>query len=450
MALTVFLFSLIAQAAVGSTDWPADLTGAISQQDCLANFSNGRFIEVSLNSNKSAKFDLFYFSAKPVNKQLPTLLYIDGGPGQAVGAGFNTLRFANLQNFNVVYFHPRGVGCSVLPASNEFDVTISTEQTVRDLEIIRQDLGLAQWSMVFGLSYGTITGLKYAEMYPSSLQHLVFEGLFNPSLPRDKVGLAFDKGFPTLMAVYQSWPEYKDLPAEKTKFISEQILALFQTGKAVTSQNVELTDQQVNALVVTLFTTTYQGVYSPGSLNKNGVYNAANALLRLFYPLSQLPTLPKANYESANDLPFRSMRVYANTSINDSLEIDFIEALADPKKDLAAVVGEFYGDLLPYLALDTTKKYSIISLPSSLASHIQFTLLLGTDDGATPYENAAAYLQSLQSSYMLYGLKGFGHQRHFDDACYVRVIEQIYSNQKLDSLFADTTSSCFLPEGFVR
>lgn len=444
--ILLILISLKSQAI----DWPQELTGTLSAQDCAQHFPNGKYVETAIAANKPEKFKLFYFSINKIDKQLPTFLYIDGGPGQASGAGPNTLRFTNLKNFNVVYFHPRGVGCSQLPADNQWDVTISTPTNSHDIEIVKQDIGISQWNIIFGVSYGTVSGLNYAELYPASVNKLVLEGLFNPSFPRDKVAIALQKGLPTLMAVYQTWPEYSSITVDKLQFIQTQISSLFQVGKAVNSKGVELNNQQINTLVVSLYTATYQGVHSLGSLNKNGIFSSANKLLKLFYSIEELPALPAIQYEFANDLPYTSIRVYSATSLNDSLEMDFITLLSDPTKSFADVMQEFYGDVLPYLQGNNTKNYKLIELPKKLAPHIQLIGLLGTEDGITYYEGALDYLKSLQSPYTLYGLKGFGHQRHFEDKCYDRVIEQINSNTSLDNLFLDKNSDCLLPEGFVR
>lgn len=444
----VILGFLLISLSANALEWPQDMTGALTEQECASAFPNGRYVEAPLDGTTQENFKLFYFSVNPIDPKRPTFLYIDGGPGQATGAGPNTLRFTNLKNINVVYFHPRGVGCSTLPADTKYDAAISTETNSHDIERIKNHIGLNQWSVIFGVSYGTVSGLNYAELYPNSVQKLVFEGLFNPSHPRDKVSIALTKGLPTLLQVLLTWPEYSTVPSKSADFIREQTLALFQTGKMVNSKGVELNEAQINSHIVNLYSSTYQGVYSTGSLNKNSVYSAANRLLKLFYTVEELPSLPSVQYEFANQLPYQSLRVYVNTSLRDSLELEFIEALTDPTKMLSNVVNEFY-QVSPYLKANNSKEYKLIQLPKRLATHIQMTLLLGTEDGITTYEGAVEYLKALQSPYKLYGLKGFGHQRHFDDACYAKIIEQLFVDQNLEGLFADQASSCYLPEGHL-
>ncbi len=320
MNLLGFVFSfIIYSVSVQALEWPQEMTGALTVQECASSFPNGQYVEAPIASNKLETFKLFYFSVNPIDLKLPTFLYIDGGPGQATGAGPNTLRFTNLKNINVVYFHPRGVGCSTLPADTQYDSTISTVTNSHDIERIKKHIGISQWQMIFGVSYGTVSGLNYAELYPSSVQQLVFEGLFNPSHPRDKVSIALKKGLPTLLQVLSMWPEYSAVPVKYIEFIQQQTLSLFQIGKIVNSKGVELSDELINAHIVNLYSSTYQGVYSVGSINKNGTYSAANRLLKIFYSTEELPVLPSVQYEFANQLPYQSMRVYVNTSLRDSL-----------------------------------------------------------------------------------------------------------------------------------
>ncbi len=73
------------------------------------------------------------------------------------------------EEYNVVYFHHRGVGCSkplgdIRPSYRE--PFYSIDHAVEDLEEIRMDLlGLQGRWFVYGISYGGILAQAYALKY---------------------------------------------------------------------------------------------------------------------------------------------------------------------------------------------------------------------------------------------------------------------------------------------
>jgi len=146
-----------------------------------------------------------------------TLLFNPGGPGEsgnqilpvALGALPATVR----QHFDIVGFDPRGTGASdplqcdtaqsaatsvspvpsaagqPLPGTAVFTAMaqacrrptasnapfIDTVNTARDMDRIRQGLGLATISF-YGLSYGTALGSVYADLFPRRVQTMVLDG----------------------------------------------------------------------------------------------------------------------------------------------------------------------------------------------------------------------------------------------------------------------------------
>jgi proline iminopeptidase len=60
-----------------------------------------------------------------------------------------------------------------------------TDQLVADLEVLRQHLGLARWSVLAG-SWGTVLALRYAQCHPERVSRLVLRGAF--ALRRAEIG----------------------------------------------------------------------------------------------------------------------------------------------------------------------------------------------------------------------------------------------------------------------
>ena len=151
-----------------------------------------------------------------------TVLFNPGGPAQS---GIQELKLASVlfppwfhQHFTIVSFDPRGTGRSArldcgtsaasvsgaallagaadapLPVAAQYSAMaercaarsstlipqISTLNTARDLDRIRQALGLATINYV-GLSYGTLLGDAYAQLFPGHVRAMVLDGGVDPT-----------------------------------------------------------------------------------------------------------------------------------------------------------------------------------------------------------------------------------------------------------------------------
>jgi proline iminopeptidase len=136
---------------------------------------SGVWLNVPKNYNQpNETTPLYVYTRKPFNPQLPTYIYLDGGPGQ------NTHQFEDYiaEGFNQINFDQRGVGCSTPNTWEEYsDHNIySSKNTVRDMEEIRKHFGIEKWS-VYGVSYGTIPATMYASAYASRTRSLILEGV---------------------------------------------------------------------------------------------------------------------------------------------------------------------------------------------------------------------------------------------------------------------------------
>lgn len=137
----------------------------------------GIWIKVPVDYQQKSKgtMEIYAYTRKPFNPQLPSVIFVDGGPGQ------NTHQIEDLlpnQEINQINFDQRGVGCSTPETWEQYaDHTLySSEKTVQDMEEIRKAYKISQWS-VYGVSYGTIPSTIYAAKYKEAVQTVTLEGV---------------------------------------------------------------------------------------------------------------------------------------------------------------------------------------------------------------------------------------------------------------------------------
>lgn len=159
-------------------------------------------------------------------KRIGTLFFNPGGPGgpgaQSLGFFYPYLPQAARERFDVISWDPRGVGDSTpvrcfetaeeaiawkagiptgFPAGSieratwidgwaemsrrcvkrypELARHVSTYETARDLDLLRQAVGDAKLSY-YGVSYGTFLGATYANLFPDRFRALVLDGNVDP------------------------------------------------------------------------------------------------------------------------------------------------------------------------------------------------------------------------------------------------------------------------------
>ena len=135
----------------------------------------GVWVEVPKNYQEpSEKIKIYAYTRKPFNPNLPSVIFIDGGPGQ------NTHHSEDIyeSSFNQINFDQRGVGCSTADTWEEYIKTdqYSSKNTVQDIEMIRKYFDIKSWA-VYGVSYGTVPATMYASKYPTVSKALVLEGV---------------------------------------------------------------------------------------------------------------------------------------------------------------------------------------------------------------------------------------------------------------------------------
>lgn len=140
-----------------------------------SSYEIGKKIEVPFNYSDSSKtIKIYAYTRGTFNPSLPSMIFVDGGPGQ------NTHRFPNIlkEGFNEIYFDQRGVGCSAPQTWDEYtDPSLySSLNTARDIDEIRKAYGLDKVT-VYGISYGTVPATIYAHLFEQRTRAVVLEGV---------------------------------------------------------------------------------------------------------------------------------------------------------------------------------------------------------------------------------------------------------------------------------
>jgi proline iminopeptidase len=100
------------------------------------------------------------------------ILFLHGGPG--AGCTGTDRRFFDPAHFRVVLLDQRGSGRST-PVGDLSNNTMAA--TVRDIEHLRETLGIERWH-VFGGSYGSTISLYYAQEQPQRCKSLTLRGIW--------------------------------------------------------------------------------------------------------------------------------------------------------------------------------------------------------------------------------------------------------------------------------
>ncbi|MGW0760071.1 prolyl aminopeptidase [Streptomyces sp. NPDC002814] len=124
-------------------------------------------------------------------------LVLHGGPGS--GCSPYARRLFDPAVYRIVLLDQRGCGRSTPPASAyETDMGVNTtDRLIADLELLRRELGIGRW-LVWGVSWGSVLGLRYAQTHPEVVSELVLTGVAtgaNPEVALLTRGLG--KIFPT-------------------------------------------------------------------------------------------------------------------------------------------------------------------------------------------------------------------------------------------------------------
>jgi proline iminopeptidase len=106
------------------------------------------------------------------NPQGIPVIFLHGGPGS--GSSTNHRRYFDPARYHIINFDQRGCNRSIPKGCVEKN---TSQDLVRDIELLRQHLQLDKW-LVFGGSWGATLGLLYTESYPERVSGLILRGAF--------------------------------------------------------------------------------------------------------------------------------------------------------------------------------------------------------------------------------------------------------------------------------
>ncbi len=134
---------------------------------------------------------------------------LHGGPGSGCGPWHRSM--FDPDAYRLVLFDQRGAGRSTPHASDPTaDLSVNTtEHLLRDLEQLRDHLGIQRW-LVYGISWGSTLGLAYAERHPDRVSEMIL-GPVTMTRRSDVRWFAYDVGkfFPA------EWERFRDgVPAD--------------------------------------------------------------------------------------------------------------------------------------------------------------------------------------------------------------------------------------------
>jgi len=113
----------------------------------------------------------------------PAVLFVHGGPGQAVADYQNgNKRFFDAAKLFVVEVDQRGTGKSRPSVRDDYRNmehyrNVSIDLIARDFEAVRKHLGIDRW-VVWGGSFGSTIALNYCMLFPGSCVALLLRGIY--------------------------------------------------------------------------------------------------------------------------------------------------------------------------------------------------------------------------------------------------------------------------------
>ncbi|NGO15213.1 prolyl aminopeptidase [Streptomyces sp. HC44] len=148
---------------------------------------------------------------------------LHGGPGSGCNPGFR--RYFDPAAYRIVLLDQRGCGRSTPHASAyETDMSVNTTaHLIADLEVLRVHLGIGRW-LVWGVSWGSVLGLRYAQTHPEAVSELVLTGVATAAsgevaLLTRGLGKIFPEAFERFLALVPEDERDGDLAAAYNRLI---------------------------------------------------------------------------------------------------------------------------------------------------------------------------------------------------------------------------------------
>ncbi|KRA30085.1 transporter [Nocardioides sp. Root614] len=304
---------------------------------------------------------------------------------------------------------------------------VSTVEAARDMDVLRAALGEDKLDYL-GFSYGTRLGATYAELYPDKTGRLVLDGAIDPSISSREGSLSQAKGFETALRSY-----IKDCVDGGDCFLGATVDAGLKTIKdllaSIDEESLETGDAEGRKLTVGL---AFYGLITPLYNQDNWTYLDDGLRKALKGDGSTLLLLADF-YGSRESGKYTDNSLEAISVINClddpySITPDEVPAQFADFEEASPTFGKVFAwgltacNGIPFKATDEPD----LKIDGSGAAPI---VVLGTTrDPATPYEEAVAMAEQLESG-VLVSRDGDGHTAYnkqnscIDDAVHAYLIE---------------------------
>lgn len=311
--------------------------------------------------------------------------------------------------------------------SGEVAPHVSTVEAARDMDVLRAALGEDQLDY-FGFSYGTRLGATYAELYPDKVGRFVLDGAVDPSISSRDGSLSQAKGFETALRSY-----VENCVDDGGCFLGDSVDAGLATIKdlveKIDEKPLPTDDPEGRDLTVGL---AFYGIITP--LYSQDYWVALDAGLQEAMAGNGNTLLLLADsYASRDDGEFEDNSLEAISVINClddpwSISTDEVDDnLADFEKASPTFGSVFAWGLtachgIPFTATDEP------DLVIDGAGAAPIVVIGTTRDPATPYEEAVAMAEQLESG-VLVSRDGDGHTGYnkgnacVDDAVHAYLID---------------------------
>ncbi|SDN46841.1 alpha/beta hydrolase [Allokutzneria albata] len=136
------------------------------------------------------RFDLIGFDPRGVGRSNPLQCFTTQESADALRARMTQVPATDQQIKSTMDAYAEyGRGCGKV--GGPIIEHLSTEDTARDMDLLRAALGEQKLTYV-GLSYGTLLGATYANLFPGKVRAMLLDGAVDPSL-RTNDGLRYDR-----------------------------------------------------------------------------------------------------------------------------------------------------------------------------------------------------------------------------------------------------------------
>jgi proline iminopeptidase len=140
------------------------------------------------------------------NPQGKPIVLLHGGPGGGCPPYYR--KYFNPEKWRLIMFDQRGCGKSIPHAELREN---TTWELVRDIEKLREHLGIDKW-VVFGGSWGSTLSLAYSQTHPERCKGLILRGIF--MLRQLEINWFYQEGASYIFP--DAWEEYvKPIPPEE-------------------------------------------------------------------------------------------------------------------------------------------------------------------------------------------------------------------------------------------